>query len=138
MDLDVEADSGIVTYAPTRGNGFTVEKVTFHHPDRTPALIDISMEAAPGTLTVVSGESGSGKSTLLALFQRLYDPDLGNIALGWHNRSTYTMRSLRSALAVVPQRIELFNGTIAENIAPGDSTPNSDRLPGSLRRTRPG
>lgn len=86
------------------------------------------METAPGTLTVISGESGSGKSTLLALFQRLYDPDLGNIALGGHNLSTYTLRSLRSALAVVPQHIELFNGTIVENIAPGESAPNSDRL----------
>jgi ATP-binding cassette, subfamily C, bacteriocin exporter len=60
--------------------------------------------------------------------QRHYDPDLGNIALGGHNLSTYTMRSLRSALAVVPQRVELFNGTIVENIAPGESAPNSDRL----------
>ena len=128
MDLDVEADSGIVAYAPTEGNGFSVDKVTFHHPGRTPALIDISMETAPGTLTVVSGESGSGKSTLLALLQRLYDPDLGHIALGGYNLSTYTMRSLRGALAVVPQHIELFNGTIAENIAPGESSPNSDRL----------
>ena len=128
MDLDVEADSGIITYTPSRGNGYTVEKVTFHHPGRTPALIDISLETAPGTLTVVCGESGSGKSTLLALLQRHYDPDLGNIGLGGHNLSTYTMRSLRSSLAVVPQRIELFNGTIAENIAPGESEPNSDRL----------
>jgi ATP-binding cassette, subfamily C, bacteriocin exporter len=128
MDLDVEADSGIITYTPTRGNGYTVEKVTFHHPGRTPALIDISVETTPGTLTVVCGESGSGKSTLLALLQRHYDPDLGNIALGGHNLSTYTMRSLRSALAVVPQRVELFNGTIVENIAPGESAPNSDRL----------
>ena len=127
-NLDVEADAGIITYTPTRGNGYTVEKVTFHHPGRTPALIDISLETVPGTLTVISGESGSGKSTLLALLQRHYDPDLGNIALGGHNLSTYTMRSLRSALAVVPQRVELFNGTIAENIAPGESAPNSDRL----------
>ena len=82
----------------------------------------------PGTLTVICGESGSGKSTLLALLQRHYDPDLGNIALGGHNLSTYTMRSLRSALAVVPQRVELFDGTIVENIAPGESAPNSDRL----------
>jgi ATP-binding cassette, subfamily C, bacteriocin exporter len=128
IDLDVEADAGIITYTPTRGNGYTVEKVTFHHPGRTPALIDISLETVPGTLSVISGESGSGKSTLLALLQRHYDPDLGNIALGGHTLSTYTMRSLRSALAVVPQRVELFNGTIAENIAPGERAPNSDRL----------
>ena len=128
MDLDVEADSGIISYTPTRGNGYTVEKVTFHHPGRTPALIDISLETAPGTLTVVCGESGSGKSTLLALLQRHYDPDLGNIGLGGHNLSTYTMRSLRSALAVVPQRIELFNGTIAENIAPRLKHAELDRL----------
>jgi ATP-binding cassette, subfamily C, bacteriocin exporter len=117
-----------VVYTPSKGNGFAVESVTFHHPGRMPALIDVSLETAPGTLTVITGESGSGKSTLLALFQRLYDPDLGKISLGGHSLSTYTLRSLRSALAVVPQRIELFNGTIAENIAPGETVPNSDRL----------
>jgi ABC-type bacteriocin/lantibiotic exporter with double-glycine peptidase domain len=128
MDLDVEGDVGIMPYTPSNRGGFLVEGVTFRHPGRTPALIDVSFQVNPGELTVLAGESGSGKSTLLALFQRLYEPEEGRISLDGHSISLYTLRSLRAALAVVPQRIELFNGTIVENIAPGQTVPDSERL----------
>ena len=82
-----------------------------------PALTDVSFTLAPGRTLGVVGPTGAGKTTLLALLLRHYAPLSGQINWGAHALPDYTLASLRSAMAWVPQEAFLFSATIAENIA---------------------
>ena len=101
-------------------------EVEFRHVDaRYPnatslALEDISFVAKPGTVTAIVGRSGSGKTTLIQLLPRFYDPERGEILLDGVNVRNIPLRDLRRQIALVGQRVLLFDGTVAENIAYGE------------------
>ena len=78
---------------------------------------DFSLAIRPGERVALVGPTGSGKSTFVKLIQRLYDLDAGRILIDGQDISGVTQRSLRRAIAVVPQDPALFHRTIAENIA---------------------
>jgi ABC-type multidrug transport system fused ATPase/permease subunit len=65
------------------------------------------------------GPSGAGKSTLVSLLLRFYDPDRGRILLDGKDAREYDLLALRGRMAVVPQDVLLFGGSIGENIAYG-------------------
>ena len=77
--------------------------------------------------TMRVGESGCGKSTLIALLQEIYPFEAGTIRIGGMDLRHLSARSLRRAIAEVPQRIDLFNGSVLEKSSgwpsPGHSTP---------------
>ena len=75
------------------------------------------LRIAPGERVALVGPTGSGKSTFVKLVQRLYDVDGGRILIDGQNIADVTQRSLRQAIAVVPQDPALFHRSIAENIA---------------------
>jgi ATP-binding cassette subfamily B protein len=86
---------------------------------------DFSLTIRPGERVALVGPTGSGKSTFVKLIQRLYDLGGGRILIDGQDIATVTQRSLRRAIAVVPQDPALFHRTIAENIAysrPGATT----------------
>ncbi len=83
------------------------------------ALKDISLNVPAGSTVALIGMSGSGKSTLMNLLQRLYDPQQGSIRIDGRDIREVTQKSLRDQIAVVPQEIDLFSRSIAENIAYG-------------------
>jgi ATP-binding cassette, subfamily C, bacteriocin exporter len=74
------------------------------------------------------GESGSGKSTLLSLIQKIYPLNRGNILIGKTNVQHIASSILRRKIAVVPQQIDFFQGTVISNIALGDYTPSLERI----------
>ncbi|MFT4024170.1 MAG: ATP-binding cassette domain-containing protein, partial [Flavihumibacter sp.] len=76
----------------------------------------------------IVGESGSGKSSLLSLLQNLYPLKEGSITIGGIDLNHFSTASLRKVIGVVPQQIDLFAGTIIENIAVGDLRPDLQRL----------
>jgi ATP-binding cassette subfamily B protein len=78
---------------------------------------DFSLRIAPGERVALVGPTGSGKSTFVKLVQRLYDLDGGCILIDGQDIAEVTQRSLRQAIAVVPQDPALFHRSIAENIA---------------------
>lgn len=82
-----------------------------------PVLDDVSFEALPGTVTVVLGPSGSGKSTLARTMLGIWPGHEGQILLDDQPIGQWTRESLGVHLGYLPQDIELFDGTIAENIA---------------------
>jgi ATP-binding cassette subfamily B protein len=104
------------------------ERVSFRYGDREAALTDISFTCARGSVTALVGESGSGKSTLAALVQRLYTVDKGRILIGSRDLANTELTSLRRLVGVVPQTIDLFSGSIIENLALGDPAPNIPRV----------
>lgn len=76
--------------------------------------LDLRIEG--GQITALVGRSGSGKSTLLRLVPRLYDPTGGEITIDGNPMAAFTLESLRSQVAVVPQHPAMFSGTILENL----------------------
>ena len=68
------------------------------------------------------GPTGSGKSTVIALLERFYDPQRGSILLDGHDLRTLNVKWFRSIIGVVPQEPVLFNRSIRDNIAYGDTT----------------
>jgi ATP-binding cassette subfamily B protein len=88
-----------------------------------------------GETTLVTGKSGSGKSTLAALVQHLYPVDGGTITINGIDTSNYTLHSIRKMMGAVPQQINFLSGSILENLAPGEATPDHQRILGLIRAT---
>ncbi len=95
------------------------EHVGFSYPSRpdVEVLRDVSLGADPGQRVALVGPSGAGKSTTVALLLRFYDPARGQICIDGKDIRSYDLAFLRSQMAVVPQDVLLFGGTIFENIA---------------------
>lgn len=97
------------------------EGVTFAYPSRpgTTVLHDVSFTAESGRRIALVGPSGAGKSTLVSLLLRFFDPSAGSVRLDGRDIRDYPLDWLRAQMAVVPQDVLLFGGTIRENIAYG-------------------
>lgn len=80
------------------------------------AIADLSMDVAPGELAALVGPSGSGKSTLFALLLRFYEPQQGELLLEGRPLADFALGDLRRRIALVPQDIFLFSGSVADNI----------------------
>jgi ATP-binding cassette subfamily C exporter for protease/lipase len=106
----------VVTQAPL-GN-LSIDNLTVRVPGRDKPLLDkLTFSALPGTVTVVLGPSGSGKSTLARALLGIWPGFEGRIVLDDQAVDRITRESLGKHLGYLPQDIELFDGTIAENIA---------------------
>ncbi|MFX1708403.1 ABC transporter transmembrane domain-containing protein [Chitinophaga sp. CC14] len=95
--------------------------VSFHYPSRPDLTImnDVSFDVYADQKVALVGPSGAGKSTVVSLLLRLYDPVSGSILFDGKESAAFPLSQLRSQMAVVPQDVFLFGGTIAENIAYG-------------------
>nr|QOE83899.1 ATP binding cassette transporter subtype B2 [Diabrotica virgifera] len=100
--------------------------VEFFYPTRKniQVLRGLTINIPKGSTVALVGESGCGKSTIIQLIERFYDPSSGDINLDEQNIKHITLSSLRSHLGIVPQEPNLFNKSIAENIAYGDNSRN--------------
>src|SRR5207249_311760 len=88
----------------------------------------IDLDIAPGEVVALVGATGAGKSTLAALVPRLFDPWSGAVLLDGQNLKDLTLRSVRRAVAVVPQEAFLLPLSVRENIAYADPTADFDRV----------
>ena len=93
--------------------------VNFAYRPGAPVLRNMSFLAQPGRLTALVGPSGAGKSTVLDLILRFYEIDGGRIIIDGQNIDAVSRGSLRQQIAYVGQIVQLFRGTIRENIALG-------------------
>ena len=96
-------------------------KVAFSYPSRQDksVLNSVSFSVGSGQKIAVVGPSGAGKSTIASLLLRFYDASEGNIRIDGLDIEEYDLHDLRNAMALVPQEILLFGGSIRENIAYG-------------------
>ncbi len=83
------------------------------------AVENISFKAMPGQTIGIIGGTGSGKSTLVNLIPRFYDVSEGEVDIAGKNVQDYTYGSLRNTISVVPQKAQLFAGTIRDNLTFG-------------------
>lgn len=100
----------------------TFENVAFSYPSRKEirALKGVSFEAKAGERVAFVGKSGAGKSTIVSLLLQFYKPDSGRILIDGKDAREYALSELRSQMALVPQDVTLFGGTIYDNIAYGN------------------
>ena len=101
-----------------RGCGATWPSRTWASPtEGEPVLHDVSLRAAPGTVTALVGSSGAGKSTIIGLVCAFHTPTAGRVLVDGVDLSTVKLDSYRRQLGVVLQETFLFDGTIRENVA---------------------
>lgn len=103
--------------APGRGPATVeFEAVDFEYLAGSPVLRGVSFEIPAGTTCAIIGPTGAGKSTILGLVSRLDDPTRGIVRVDGHDLRTLDLDRLRQRIAVVPQDVFLFSGTILENL----------------------
>jgi ABC-type multidrug transport system fused ATPase/permease subunit len=97
------------------------KEVSFNYPSRPDfnVLKSVSFSVKNGETVALVGSSGSGKSTIASLILRFYDIQQGMISVGGHDAQSISLTTLREKIALVPQEVLLFAGTIRENIAYG-------------------
>jgi len=104
------------------------ENVSFRYGSRKQVFESLNLTIPKGRTTAIIGESGSGKTTLASLLQHLYPIQSGSIHIGNYNLTQISNESLRQRIGSVPQQIELFSGTVIENIALGDFEPDMKKI----------
>jgi ABC transporter fused permease/ATP-binding protein len=97
------------------------ENVSFSYPSRPdlPVLRRLSLAARPGEKIAFVGPSGAGKSTIIALLLRFYEPNAGRLLLDGSNARELDLAAIRGNMAIVPQEVLLFGGSIRDNIRYG-------------------
>ena len=96
------------------------------------AVENISFKAMPGQTIGIIGGTGSGKSTLVNLIPRFYDVSEGEVDIAGKNIQDYTYGSLRNTISVVPQKAQLFAGTIRDNLTFGSPDATEEQIEEAL------
>ena len=112
------------------------ENVSFAYPSRNDVsvLSDLSFTVASGQQVALVGPSGAGKTTITALLLKFYDISSGAILIDGSNIESYKLDQLRSSMAIVPQDVVLFGGTIYENILYGDPKATNEQVRAAAKK----
>jgi ATP-binding cassette subfamily B protein len=111
-----------------------VRQVSFRYPGRSPVLQNINFSLKKGEIIALMGENGCGKSTLIQILMQHYTQETGCIRVNENiNLSDIENTSWKSLVAVVPQQVHIFNGTVLENIAFDDAANHPQKVIDFLR-----
>lgn len=124
-----------IDFKKVEGN-ISFENIGFAYPSRPDVTVlkDISLEIKSGEKIAIVGHSGAGKSTIVQLLMKLYPLNKGKILIDGENIAKQDITQLRSNIAVVPQEVMLFGGTIFENIAYGKPTATAAEVFAAARK----
>lgn len=128
IDLETESSVHAVDLSSEQVGDIVLDNVDFNYGTRKMVFKNLSLTFKKGASTGIVGESGCGKSTIVSMLQKLYPINGGKIRFGHIDLHYVSNRSLRNIVAVVPQQIDIFAGTVLENIAIGDPYPNFERV----------
>lgn len=128
MDLEREKTENKIELQKENIGDIKFENVSFRYGSRIEVFKNFSAVFKKNQTTAIVGESGSGKTTLISLLQNLYPIKEGKIYIGDYDTQFIHYKSLRQSIGVIPQELNLFSGTIIENIALGDSFPDIQRI----------
>ncbi len=130
LDLPVEVRErpGAVALSDVRGR-IEYDGVTLRYrEDAPPALDGVNATIEAGEVVALVGPSGAGKTTLVNLVPRFYEPQAGCVRLDGVDIAQLRLGELRAAIAIVPQDVQLFRGTILENIRYGRLGASDDEV----------
>lgn len=128
--LDTPAGLAVLPPAPKENDdAVTFDAVSFTYEGAgAPSLTGADFSVRPGETVGIIGGTGSGKSTLVNLIPRFYDATEGRVLVFGQDVRTLDVAQLRSRIGVVPQRAQLFQGTIADNLRWGNPDATDDLL----------
>lgn len=109
-------------------NGIRMENVSYGYEGRARALQDVSLTVPKGSVVALVGLSGCGKSTTASLLMRFCDAASGHIYLEGNDYHSMKPEELRKHIAMVPQQVNLFSGTIRDNLLLADPTADDKTL----------
>jgi ABC-type bacteriocin transporter len=124
MDLEREKNEHLVKLTPLDIGDINFKSVQFRYGSRITVFENLTLAIPKGKICAIVGESGSGKSTLISILQNVYTLNGGSVLIGGYDLRHIEIESLRRLISVVPQKIDLFAGTVIENIAVGDYEPD--------------
>ncbi|MGO3780701.1 MAG: ABC transporter ATP-binding protein [Enterococcus viikkiensis] len=106
---------------PKEKSTLEFKDVTFAYPGHaeSPVIRNVSFTANPGETVAFIGSTGSGKSTLIQLIPRFYDVTEGQVLVDGQDVRAYRLKDLREKIGYIPQKAQLFTGTIEENLRYG-------------------
>lgn len=122
FDMDpLIKDNPEKTAEPTEKSSLEFRDVTFAYPGHaeSPVIRNVSFTANPGETVAFIGSTGSGKSTLIQLIPRFYDVTEGQVLVDGMDVREYQLKDLRNKIGYIPQKAQLFTGTIADNLRYG-------------------
>lgn len=130
LDLETEEayEANKVSLSPDLVGDITFENVAFRYGSRKQVFESLSLIIPKGRTTAIVGESGSGKTTLVSLLQNIYPIQEGHIYVGKYDVAMVNNDSLRRTIGCVPQKVELFAGSLLSNICLGDLQPDMRRV----------
>lgn len=117
---------------PEHFDGIRMEHVSYGYEGRSRALQDVLLTIPRGSSVALVGLSGCGKSTAASLLMRFCDPDQGTIFIEGKEYRSVTPQQFRTNIAMVPQQVNLFSGTIRENLLLADPNANDEKLKEAL------
>jgi ATP-binding cassette subfamily C protein CydCD len=122
-------DAGQANASRIADAAVTFDAVRFDYgAGRGPVLAGMDFELNPGETVALVGTSGAGKTTCASLLMRFWDASAGTIRIGGCDLRDLPLEELRKRVALVPQDVYLFNGTIADNIRLGKSEATQDDI----------
>ncbi len=124
---------GTLTYAKLEGR-VELDHVDFGYVEDKLVLKDITINAQPGEKIALVGSTGAGKTTITNLINRFYDIDDGKIRYDGININKIKKEDLRKSLGIVLQDVNLFSGTIAENIRYGRPNATDEEVVSACKR----
>ena len=112
------------------------KNVGFAYPNRPDIQIlkNVSFSAKEGESVALVGASGAGKSTIVSLLMRFYPPTSGQIEVNNKNIADYDLTEIRNRMAIVPQEVLLFGGSIRDNIAYGNPLATDEEIKEAARK----
>ncbi|MEG6572437.1 peptidase domain-containing ABC transporter [[Clostridium] cellulosi] len=134
LEVEPEQPDGVMKHKPESLSGdIVVEDVVFRYGARSPVLNGVSLIIPKGKKVALVGESGSGKTTLSKLIMGLWKAENGKITINGYNIDELDLSTLRENIAYVPQNVELFSDTIANNIKYGNKTATYEQITSACR-----
>lgn len=128
MDLEGADEDEKLEMGEEEIGDIQLDKIKFRYGTRVDVFENFDLTIKQGQLTAIIGESGSGKSTIAAILKRLYPVEEGQVRIGHYNLDLIKEDSLNELMSIVPQQIDLFAGSVLENIALGDFQPDTQRV----------
>ncbi len=112
----------------TKGGAIRFDRVNFGYRPTKPTIERLDLDIPAGHTVALVGASGAGKSTILNLILRFYDVDQGAVLIDGQDIRGVTLSSLRGAIALVSQDVDLFDETVRANISYGRRDADEDAI----------
>jgi len=134
LDLSTEEQTQAVAVNITRQTGgIELRNLTFGYFDDQPVLQNVSFSVVPGEHVALVGRTGAGKSSILNLLGGLYTPWEGSIQVAGIDPRQLNETERRTVIGVVPQAVQLFSGTVLDNLTLGDQNVSFEEVQRAVR-----